>query len=190
MDERIVFFYYFMTRKPEDRKKACVIYKNWRQLGDKFFYDISNDRRQEIDKLISVIIIDFEGDIEVDDSLVQAYQGALALEAASATNTTNSRIHFGATNRLFRPGGKLSWDFKMIPPGKYKVEVITTGYKRMAWHEKSAPRDMYNTFKVSEIGEVTITQSGNYTLDLRPLKVINKKRAGLNIRQVRLIPVN
>ena len=174
---------------------------------------------QAPDAFMSVIAIDYEGTIEVDDSLAQEYKSSISLEAASAKNTTNSRIHFGATNRLFKPGGKLSWDFKITHPGKYKLQVITTGYKRMAWPEKpaiwegdhevlidfnqqkfkaklkkdseeAAPRDMYNTFKVSEMGEVDITKAGDFVLDIKPLKVINKKRAGLNIRQVRLVPVN
>ena len=47
-DERMVFFYYFNAKKLDDRDKyLCVIWKNWRMLGEGQLYDIEKDRMQE-----------------------------------------------------------------------------------------------------------------------------------------------
>ncbi len=48
-DERMFIFYYFTPRRLDDRKDACVIWKNWRLLGGENLYDISKDRLQQND---------------------------------------------------------------------------------------------------------------------------------------------
>ena len=49
-DERMVFFYYFNAKKLDDRDKyLCVIWKNWRMLGEGQLYDMEKDRMQEND---------------------------------------------------------------------------------------------------------------------------------------------
>ena len=49
-DDRMVFFYYYNAKKLDDRDKyLCVIWKNWRMLGEGQLYDIRKDRMQEND---------------------------------------------------------------------------------------------------------------------------------------------
>jgi arylsulfatase A-like enzyme len=48
-DDRPLFFYYFNPKKPDDRSKACVMWKNWRLLSGVNLYDIEKDRMQLYD---------------------------------------------------------------------------------------------------------------------------------------------
>jgi len=49
-DERMFHFYYFNPKDPNGREKyRCVIWKNWRLLGNGELYDIAKDRMQEND---------------------------------------------------------------------------------------------------------------------------------------------
>ena len=49
-DDRMLFFYYFSPKNLDDRDKyLCVIWKNWRMLGEGQLYDVEKDRMQEND---------------------------------------------------------------------------------------------------------------------------------------------
>ena len=171
------------------------------------------------DPLLTVVELEIEGSLRVDDTLVQTMDGRINLETELAKNTTGAKIRFGALTGYFRPKGELEWQFKITQPGTFKLEVITTGRKFMsrpeepaAWdggHEivvgidgkqitgivqkdrvEKAPRDLYNDFKISDFGTVEINEKGLHTLSVKALSIKNKNKAGLAIRKVRLVPLN
>ncbi|MHC4581432.1 MAG: arylsulfatase [Planctomycetota bacterium] len=67
-DERMLFFYYFNPKRLNDRKDACVIWKNWRLLGGENLYDISRDRMQ-----IEDVAAEFPGVVEKMTAQFDAY---------------------------------------------------------------------------------------------------------------------
>lgn len=171
-----------------------------------------------VDPYVSVIVLEIDGAPEVDDELVQKKDGRIILETELAKNTTGCKPHFGSLRAFSKPGGSLKWNFKVIQPGTYKVEVITTGFKNMATPEKPAiwdggheitiisgdqkisgtinidrievaPRDLYNNFKISEIGVINFNNAGMNSLEFRAVKINFEKHAGLTVRMLRLLPV-
>ena len=107
--------------------------------------------------------------------------------------------------------------FSNIKPGRYKLEIITTGRKKMATptafalfdegheievtvnqnssnyivekhYEEKAPKDLYNTFKVTSLGEFNLTKGMN-SITLKALKINFINKAGFSLRQIRLIPI-
>ena len=89
-------------------------------------------------KHINVVVLELDGTPEVDQTIVQHHDGSVCLETEVAKNTTGHKTQFGAILRWNKPIGDLSWNFKVIKPGKFRVEVITTGFKRMAYPEEPA----------------------------------------------------
>jgi len=170
------------------------------------------------DPYLTVVVLEIEGEPDVQDELVQNKEGLICLESALARNTTGRPIHMGAPRQWTKATGSLSWDYKVTRPGRYKLEVITTGHKHMAWPERpaawdgdhkilirmdkqiiegivdrdrveAAPRDLYNDFKVAEIAVVEIPTAGMHTLELTPEIINSENYAGLAVRMVRLSPV-
>jgi len=165
----------------------------------------------------TVVVLEIEGEPIVNQVLVQKMDGQIILESELAENTTGQKTHFGSIKKWMKPKGKLTWDFEVTQPGRYNVEVITTGFKRMAWPEKpalwdgghkvkvvlgeqhingvvdrdrteEAPHDLYNDFKVAEMGTVTIKEAGMHHLELVAETIENTNKAGLAVRMVRLMP--
>ena len=169
-------------------------------------------------KHINVVVLELDGEPNVNQALVQHHDGSVILETEIAKNTTKCKTHFGSMLRWNKPEGDLSWNFEVTQPGKFRVQVITTGFKRMAYPElpalwdgghevdvevggvklngivdqdslEDAPYDLYNKFKVSNMGEVTLKKGMN-SLKLIPIKIITKNKAGLAVRMVRLVPID
>lgn len=174
--------------------------------------------KEPINPYISVVVLELDGKAEVDNTLVQKHNKHIILETEVAENTTGATPHFGSLKKWFKPKGELKWSFKVTAPSKFKVQVITTGFKRMAYPERpalfddghlvevtvngqvikgevkvdkieKAPKDLYNDFKVTDLGEIEITKTGMMDLTFKALKINKKNKAGLAIRQVRLIPL-
>ena len=55
-------------------------------------------------------------------------------------------------------------------------------------YEEKAPKDLYNTFKVTSLGEFKLTKGMN-SITLKALKINFKNKAGFSLRQIRLIPI-
>ena len=55
-------------------------------------------------------------------------------------------------------------------------------------YEEKAPKDLYNTFKVTTLGEFNLTKGIN-SITLKALKINFKNKAGFSLRQIRLIPI-
>jgi len=169
------------------------------------------------DPYVSVLEVELDGILSVEDVLAQNYDGTIQLETEAATNTTGAKIRFGALTMYRKPKGALTWDFKVNKTGRYKLEIITTGRKKMATptafalfdeghevevtvnqnssnyivekhYEEKAPKDLYNTFKVTSLGEFNLTKGMN-SITLKALKINFINKAGFSLRQIRLIPI-
>ena len=55
-------------------------------------------------------------------------------------------------------------------------------------YEEKAPKDLYNTFKVTSFGEFNLIKGMN-SITLKALKINFKNKAGFSLRQIRLIPI-
>ena len=180
-------------------------------------YTIFHLPKNSTDPFVSVIEVELDGILSVEDVLAQNYDGTIQLEAEAAINTTGAKIRFGALTMYRKPKGILTWDFKVNKTGRYKLEIITTGRKKMATptalalfdeghevevtvnqnsynhvvekhYEEKAPKDLYNTFKVTSLGEFNLTKGMN-SITLKALKINFKNKAGFSLRQIRLIPI-
>ena len=180
-------------------------------------YTIFHLPKNPTDPYVSVLEVELDGILSVEDVLAQNYDGTIQLETEAATNTTGAKIRFGALTMYRKPKGTLSWDFKVNKTGRYKIEIITTGRKKMATptafalfdegheievtvnqnsfnyiiekhYEEKAPKDLYNTFKVTSLSEFNLTKGMN-SITLKALKINFKNQAGFSLRQIRLIPI-
>ena len=180
-------------------------------------YTIFHLPKNPTDPYVSVLEVELDGILSVEDVLAQNYDGTIQLETEAATNTTGAKIRFGALTMYRKPKGALTWDFKVNKTGRYKLEIITTGRKKMATptaialfdegheievtvnqnsfnyiiekhYEEKAPKDLYNTFKVTSLSEFNLTKGMN-SITLKALKINFKNQAGFSLRQIRLIPI-
>ena len=180
-------------------------------------YTIFHLPKNPTDPYVSVLEVELDGILSVVDVLAQNYDGTIQLETEAATNTTGAKIRFGALTMYRKPKGALTWDFKVNKTGRYKLEIITTGRKKMATptalalfdeghevevtvnqnpsihvvekhFEEKAPKDLYNTFKVTSLGEFNLTKGMN-SITLKALKINFINKAGFSLRQIRLIPI-
>ena len=180
-------------------------------------YTIFHLPKNPTDPYVSVLEVELDGILSIEDVLAQNYDGTIQLETEAATNTTGAKIRFGALTMYRKPKGTLTWDFKVNKTGRYKLEIITTGRKKMATptalalfdeghevevtvnqnssnyivekhYEEKAPKDLYNTFKVTSLGEFNLTKGMN-SITLKALKINFKNKAGFSLRQIRLIPI-
>lgn len=179
-------------------------------------YLVLNLPLEPVDPLLTVVVLEIDGTPDVMDDLVQNIDGTIWLESSLAHNTTGRMIRMGSPLLWTVPTGSLKWEYKVTRPGKFMVEVITTGRKQMQWPEKpelwdgghtveilydnhslkgivdmdrleDPPRDLYNQFKVAEIGLIEIPEAGIHSLELVPLNIVSENGAGLAIRMVRLM---
>ena len=222
--------YLNITDWPANNKIALYglkskIYKAYTLAGKKSVniskegpYTVVELPNKPTDPYVSVIALEVKGKVEVEDALVQKYDGSILLETEAAENNTGAKIRFGSLSMYNRPKGNIKWDFEVVKPGKYKLEAITTGRKRMSDptapalfdqghlielnlngtssqytvnkdYVEKAPKDLYNNFKVTTLGEVELKEGKN-SIVITPKKIVSKKRAGFSLRQVRFIPIN
>lgn len=182
------------------------------------------------DENVSVIVVEIEGEFaEVDETLIESPSGNISLEACKAQihrlcdtgvsvpGTTTGESFFkpvslgpiGVIEGWVNNEDWLSWEFKVITPGTFDVEVWTSPGRRGIWeggHKLKitvagqqinctiddckmvpSPRSPHQKFAVTECGHVSITEPGTYTLEVRPEQLISEKGLGLMLRSVNLI---
>ena len=168
---------------------------------------------------VSTVVVEVVGTPVAEQDLVQEEDGCVKLEVQSAENHTGCRIRFGSVNKWLAPKGRLDWEFVLHRPGSYRVEVVTTGYKQMAFPDQPAlwdgghevvleiagqklegtvgcdrvenpPHELYNDFKVCDLGTVDLEETGLLSLSLKPVSIVKENKAGLAVRMIRLVPVS
>jgi len=162
------------------------------------------------DPYVSVIALEFEGQLDVDNRIVQNDDTNVVLPAHIAKlhkNNINSQIcisRSGVIEKWFSVDDWLEWDFIVLNPGKYELELVIKTDFWGEWdfgHELeivlgdqkmscTIVDDGVQTFPYQEraikVGTVSFEKRGVYRLFIRPVKLCSKNLKGLNLLSVRL----
>lgn len=173
---------------------------------------------QAPDQYVSVLALDIEASADIDTTLMQQPDGNIALEGCLAKMykaEEGSQITVTASGIIEQWLNKedwISWEFKVIEPGTYDVEMNTFTEKysgsnpSMLWeggHEfslstagqevrfimtddqRKIPRDLFHWQNVVTCcGRVTFDKPGLYTLDLKPIHLNTGMRLGPKIKSI------
>jgi alpha-L-fucosidase len=174
------------------------------------------------DKDISVLVLEIEGEMEVNNHLIQKADCNIVLNASRAKirnakeNSCITLAKNGVITNWSSTGDWLSWDFKVFNPGVFNVEVMSLIEKPRSWRDEKTgfwesgheisikvanqeiscilkedrrltnPRSLYFKIMKSNCGQVTINETGDYTLTLTAKKLNYDMKLGLKLRSVNL----
>jgi alpha-L-fucosidase len=169
------------------------------------------------DKYDSVIVLDLQGDMQVDASLLQQPDESVTLPAflSEAHKVGSEGLRFdsrGVVERWLNKDEWLGWDFKVNRSGTFDVVLLTSEQKYgRDWEgghtvdievagqklkgtvdnngKEENPANPYWKYVVSKIGRVMIDKTGKYSLTLKPETIRAEKKLGLTLVSVKLIPV-
>ena len=171
------------------------------------------------DKSDSVIVLDIEGQPDVDPSIIQqpngvadlyAYLGNVHKADSGSSLRTDSR---GVAEHWTNKADWLDWNFKLAQPGNFNVVLVTSSQKNNhKWEgghkvsvaiagtkltgdinkdtQEADPVKPYWDYIDSNIGQVNIEKGGEYTLSLRPESIETAQNLGLTLVEVKLVPVH
>ncbi|WP_165842160.1 alpha-L-fucosidase [Paenibacillus xerothermodurans] len=172
----------------------------------------------------AVLALDIDGTAEVDNTLMQLADRKIVLHGhhAEIHQQSGSQIGLsraGVITNWTDASDWLSWEFKVIQPGRFQVEVISMAEKArdalgehigrwegghelmleaagqqlncvMEEHERIVnSRSLYFNRIRSKCGEISIDQPGDYSLQLQTVKLNSEMELGLKLISVNLIPV-
>ena len=161
------------------------------------------------DKNDSVIVLETDGDVVADNSLLQQPDDSVTLPAflSNVHKSGDAGLRFdsrGVAERWLNKDEWVDWDFKVSKPGKFDVVVLTSEQKYGAnWEgdhtitietagqrlqgkisndgKEDNPANPYWKYVISKIGRVTVDKAGKYRLSLKPDEIKAEKEAGLTI---------
>lgn len=163
-------------------------------------------------KYVSVVVLEIGEEPQVDPRILQQPSGKVVLEASL------SQIHrmeqesglgldrTGATENWENRSDSLSWDFTLLEPGVFSVEVWSAPASH-AGHEISisiagmtldceiteqeklaAVRSPHARLVVTTGGSITLAKAGTYTLEVRVSPTTPDRRLRARLRAVHLVP--
>jgi alpha-L-fucosidase len=164
----------------------------------------------------SVIVLELEGNAEVDPSLRQQPDRSVTLapHLGDLHKSTESPIRMdsrGVIEHWTDAHDWIDWNFKVNHPGVFNVELVTSQQKYgKGWdggqkvtlqlgadklsgaiadngHEDN-PANPYWPYVVSRLGSLKISKPGAYTLSLKPDEIPGGQKYGLTLVSVRLLP--
>ena len=171
-----------------------------RKDGDSYLIDVPS---QAPDRMISVIVLEIQGEPDVDNAIRQAADGTVLLQATDAT------VH-GKSARYETGGGKdnigywtdpkdwVSWEFALGKPGMFTVHITyacdpgTGGSEYILTvgdHELSGKIEgtsSWTDFVTKELGRVNLAAAGHQTLSVKPNTMPGS--AVMNLKSVTLTP--
>jgi len=165
----------------------------------------------------SVIVLDLEGPIKIETSLLQQHDGSITLPAYLSTihkSAQNSKMRLdsrGVVVDWLDAGDSIDWTFKVRHRGTFDVVVTTSEQKYgRGWDggqevvvdvsgqsakgtiradsKEVNPANPYWTYVVSKIGRVTLDTHGTQTLKLNLMASPSTQKFGLTVVSVKLIP--
>jgi alpha-L-fucosidase len=168
------------------------------------------------DRFISVVVLEIDGKVRVDTSLVQQNSGNVYLPAhmASIQNPkSGSRIvldRSGIVTGWTRTQGKLVWDFVLMQPGTFAVRLSTAALSRpMLWKGGhtvelriagkvftkkirkdeilDTPRTRYIPEAATNLGRISLKKPGTYRVELKATKINRSAPGGLHVSEVKLL---
>jgi alpha-L-fucosidase len=165
----------------------------------------------------AVVVLEINGAPQVDPALIQqpggivelrANEGKIQTTAKTATMGFDAR---GVAEHWTSEADSLSWTFKVVEPGTFDLEVVTSekkygdgwdgGHKvvvdvdaekiagTVEAHEKRVPpHNPYWPYVVTKLERVTVEKAGTHTISLRAEKIVSDKKLGLTLVSVDLVP--
>ena len=172
------------------------------------------------DKVVSVVVAEIEGAADVEKTITQQRDGVVHLpgvEAAARKGDSVAKLNFisraGGAEGWIDPAINLTWEFKIIKPGNYKVDLIsmeTGSAETPTWQGDHVVkiRSADQTFETKIIADskeynqrsqywkkihtngstLKFSKPGIYHLTLAPVK-LSEGRTGFTFREINLIPV-
>jgi alpha-L-fucosidase len=166
----------------------------------------------------SVIVLEVQGEPQVDTALIQqpdrsvtlpAFLSTVHNAAGAASLKFDSR---GVVERWLNKNEWVNWDFKVTRPGSFEVVLLTSEQKYgRDWEgdhkveieaagqtlrgtvdndgKEENPANPYWKYVVSRMGRITVDKPGPYSLALKPETIRAEKKLGLTLVSVKLIPV-
>jgi alpha-L-fucosidase len=174
--------------------------------------------------IVSVLVLEIDGDALVNNTLMQRVNGHILLEAHRAelhksdSDSTLSLSRSGVTINWTNANDWLSWDFKVVAPGSFQVEILSLAEKarerigentgrwegghrvmievagqqfNIVMNEDDRivnSRSLYFHRILSQCGIIHIDEPGTYQLKLKPLALNFEMELGLKLVSVNLIP--
>ncbi|NLO81660.1 MAG: alpha-L-fucosidase [Clostridiales bacterium] len=157
------------------------------------------------DRYVSVLALEIEGELEVDNSIIQNNDEAIILPACLAQlhkGDNDSRMHIsisGVVENWLSEKDWLEWNFTVLRPGSYELELVTKTDFWGQWDFGHKLEIMVGNHKIVctiaddgvhsssyqertiKAGTVSFEKPGHYTLAIRPVKLNSKNLKGLNL---------
>ncbi|MGJ8550744.1 alpha-L-fucosidase [Winogradskyella wichelsiae] len=187
------------------------------------------------DPYVSVIALQLKGDSEMDQTFLQQQDGTVILDAFRSTihdeefvpnkpqRPLDQRIFTvlkkgkgimptrGMTVGLEKEGQALSWDFRMLKPGKYKVVVISSVKEEHPWKTNGSMRvtvagqsvenklienERYNNERMATEMKCSVTILGTIEIDTVGMQTLTLEVTSAftdeipNVLSVQLLPID
>jgi alpha-L-fucosidase len=171
------------------------------------------------DKVASVVVVEIQGNADVEKTITQQQEGTLTLPGVVADihkGDSTAKLNFisraGGAEGWIDPAINLTWEFKVLKPGTYKTDIITTetgSAESPTWQGNhvikitsgnqsfetkiSADSNEYNQRSQywkkihSNGGTITFDNPGVYHLTLQPIK-FSEGKTGFTFRELHLLP--
>ena len=164
------------------------------------------------EKIVSVVQVDLDGDVNVEDIVIQEEGMPVELPAAAGRITGSAKISRGGQTEDWKDtGSRIQWHFRLHQPGEYEVAAVTFGRKRAPQrfgnHELRihvAGQTVSGTAGVKDLdmsetaagpqkprsvlGRVVFSKAGEYDLDVVAEWLDPEASAGLSLVAVELAP--
>jgi alpha-L-fucosidase len=164
------------------------------------------------DAYVSVIKLELDGDVDVDESPLQQPDGRIVLPAHMANVEGELTIDRGGMTANWRSTeDTLSWSFKITRPGTYRVEFISASAGHGAvWNgghavaltlagqtlqtelakdrDSDSPRAQHHPEAVSILGEVTLAEAGCWDATVRATSFA--EGSALRLAEIQLVPLS
>lgn len=164
------------------------------------------------DPRISVLRLDLDGPVDVDESPQQQADGSISFPAHLARRAGSVTIgRNGVTENWRDSDSALSWEFQLREPGAFQVEILTMGNRRSEWKgthrmelvladrhvagrlqhdaDSDSPRARYFPEVISRIGRTALDQPGTVRATLRLLELAPEFH-DVQVAELRLLPVD
>ncbi|MDB5226652.1 MAG: Alpha-L-fucosidase [Bacteroidota bacterium] len=171
------------------------------------------------DKVVSVVVVEIQGNADAEKTITQQQDRTVKLPGVDAKiykGDSAAKLNFisraGGAEGWVDPAVNLDWQFKVIQPGTYKVDIITTetgSTENPSWQgdhvvkiisgnqsfeTKIVPdskeynqRSQYWKKIHTNGGTVTFDKPGIYHLTLAPVK-FSEGKTGFTFREIHLLP--
>ncbi|GAB3851580.1 hypothetical protein GCM10028822_18390 [Hymenobacter terrigena] len=201
-------------------KKAIAFTETYDKANDHHVMKLALPAKAP-DKVVSVVVVEMQGVASVENTLVQQQDHSINLPGAVADvrrQDAPAKLNFisraGGAEGWTDPAISLSWDFKVLKPGTYKVDFITTETgpadnpiwqgdhevkvnsgtqafttKIVADSKEFNQRSQYWKKIHTTGGTLAFSKPGVYHLTLAPVKMAEGK-TGFTFRELHLLPVN